>query len=598
MADWLAGASVCTRAQRGAEGWKFLILACMAERIPVDVDIAAFWAKGHGALRDAGIQPPYAAILPDYDNWNDYGRRFLAKLLLATAEGETLKLDLRTMVEGRRVTSVFMDALFEANGPVVPIGDAGRAFVSQLMEPEAYRSLIAHLGFEGGVAALRAIGDAVVARMEGEDGQRLELAGSEDFHVGVLRNPSAYEASIKGARFIRPEPAPAVDEAARSFLLISALPCADNPYVVPFDFEADEMLQDRINVLIGRNGTGKTLALRALLGRFTDGGIPEDVSRRTLLVRRPVVSRVIVFASSATNQYPAQIAPWRGIDYDYQPLTAPPVEGPDPLLASLLAAVRGDPSFSFTIDGQIYDRGDLLREAIAPLGIWAQIHVPMLPPTADDRIGGLELAEGRYHPLHRRLDELGTVQLGRQVDWDRPVILIDGGGGRRQLSSGEQVMLRFAAQATLSIEKGSLLLLDEPETHLHPNFISDLMEMLHNLLSATGSIAIIATHSAYVVREVPRRRVNIFSVADRGVDVGPPRLQTFGASIDTISQFVFGDTNFAHRYQRALREWVEREGAALGLDAIIERHGADLNRESLSFIAQLLAERGVPDRAE
>lgn len=562
----------------------------MAERIPVDLEMPAFWAKGHGAIVAAGVEPPFAAILPDQDNWNDYGRRFLAKLLVANAEGATLKLPLRTMVEGWRVTSGLMEQLFETGGPVVPVAAAERRFVSQLTEPEDYRRLMAHLGFNLGVAALRAIGDAVVARLEGLDADRLDLARSEDFHIGVLRNPPAYEASIKGSRFIRADAPAPVEDAARSFLMIAWLPSADNPYAIGFDFAVDEMLQDRMNVLVGRNGTGKTLALRALIGRLTDGGIAEDAAARTVLARRPVVSRVIVF-SAAVNQYPAGIAPWRGIDYELLPLTAPPADGPDPLLASLLAAIRGDPSFSFAIDGANYDRSDLLRSAIEPLGIWDQLHLPLLPATGDDRIGGIEVDGGRYHPIRRRLDELGTVQLGRQVDWDRPVILIDPEGGRRRLSSGEQVMLRFAAQATLAIEKGSLLLLDEPETHLHPNFVADMMETLHNLLAATGSIAIIATHSAYVVREVPRRRVSVLSIEDREVEVTRPRLQTFGASIDTISQFVFGDTMFAHRYQRALREWVEREGAGLGLDAIIALHGAELNRESLSYIAQLLAER-------
>jgi len=565
----------------------------MTERIPVDVEISAFWAKGVGSLEASDATPPYVAILPDYDNWNDYGRRFLAKLLLAGPAGDLLKLPLRTMMEGRRITSGYMDELFASQGAVVPVGAEDRRFVSQLIEPDDYRKVVAHMGFELGVAALRAIGDAVVARLEGEDEDRLALARSEEFHIGVLRNPPAYEASIKGSRFIRPHAAEPVEEAARSFALLTRLPSAENLYVIGFDFDRDDILEDRINVLIGRNGTGKTLALRALIGRMTEGGIPDDAARRTVLFRRPIVSRVIVFASGANDQYPRQIAPWRGIDYDFLPLTAPPPEGPDPLLMSLLAAVRGDTEFSFVIDGRTYDRGDLLRGAIAPLGVWEQLHIPLLAANADDRIGGIELADGRYHPLSRRLDELQTVQLGRQVDWGRSVIVVDDEGGRRQLSSGEQVMLRFAALATLAIEKGSLLLLDEPETHLHPNFISDLMDMLHNILSATGSVAIVATHSAYVVREVPRRRVNILSLVGRQVDVGNPRLQTFGASIDTISQFVFGDTMFPHRYQRALRDWVEREGAGLGLEAIIERHGANLNRESLSYIAQLLADRAV-----
>jgi hypothetical protein len=563
----------------------------MAERIPVDLEIAGYWAKGYQALQAAKTSPPYVAILPDYDDWNDYGRRFLAKLLLVAPNGDSLKLLLRTLIEGERVTSAYMDALFKAHGQVVQIGQEDRAFVSQLIDPDAYRQVITHLGFELGVAALRSVGDAVVANLEGEDVDRLALAKSEEFHIGVLRNPPAYEASIKGARFIRPELAAPVEEAAQTFTMGTVLPSADNPYLMRFDFDEDPIFQDRINVLIGRNGTGKTLALRALIGRLTQGGIANDAARGTILVPRPNASRIIVFAAMAMNQYPLDIAPWRGIDYDYYPLTAPPAQGHDPLLAALLAAIRGDPSFSFSIDGKRYDRADLLRSAIRPLGIWKQIHLPLLPPPEEDRVHGVALADGHYHPLRNRLDELGTVQLGRQIDWNRAPILLDENDAVRQLSSGEQVMLRFAAQATLAIEKGSLLLLDEPETHLHPNFISDLMEMLHNLLSATGSIAIVATHSAYVVREVPRRRVNILTLDERMIDIGPPRMQTFGASIDTISQFVFGDTMFAHRYQRALEDWVHSDGAELGLDAIIERYGAELNRESLSYIAQLLAER-------
>lgn len=563
----------------------------MAEPIPVDQHIAAYWAKNIAALKGAGVAPPHVAVLPDYNSWNDYGRRFLAKLLIVAPDGKAIRLDFRMLVEDRNVTSAYMDELFAAEGACVPIDRAEPGFVSQLIAPDDYRKVIAHLGFELGVTALRAVGDAVVAKMEGLDETRLRLAASEEFHIGVLRNPPAYEASIKGARFIRPDPIPEVNDAAQTFTLGAMLPSADNAYVMKLDFDPDPIFKDRINVLIGRNGTGKTLAICALIGRLTQGGIAGDASRHTVLLPRPRASRVIMFATAASNQYPEEIAPWRGIDYAYYPVAAAPIKGADPLLAALVAAVRGDREFSFEIDKVHYDRADLLRQAIGPLRIWNDIHLPLRPPGPNDKVNGVEHDGAHYHPLHKRLDELGTVQLAQRIDWERSPILINPAGGIRQLSSGELVMLRFAAQATLAIEKGSLLLLDEPETHLHPNFISDLMEMLHNLLASTGSIAVIATHSAYVVREVPRRRVNILTLQDRRISITTPRMQTFGASVDAVSQFVFGDTMFAHRYQRALEQWVETEGAALGLEKILERHGAELNRESLSYIARLLADR-------
>ena len=70
--------------------------------------------------------------------------------------------------------------------------------------------------------------------------------------------------------------------------------------------------------------------------------------------------------------------------------------------------------------------------------------------------------------------------------------------------------------------------------------ISDFVGMLDSLLEATGSQALIATHSAYFVREVSREQVHIFRVDnDDNISITSPRLRTFGADVESISQFVF-----------------------------------------------------------
>lgn len=110
------------------------------------------------------------------------------------------------------------------------------------------------------------------------------------------------------------------------------------------------------------------------------------------------------------------------------------------------------------------------------------------------------------------------------------------------LSSGQLAFIKFLVQACLFVENGTLVLLDEPETHLHPNFISKFVRVLDRLLKLTGSIAIIATHSAYFVREVPKKQVLVFKEDTHGhVDIQNPRLKTFGADVGAISYFVFED---------------------------------------------------------
>ncbi|WP_369887280.1 AAA family ATPase [Klebsiella pneumoniae] len=61
-----------------------------------------------------------------------------------------------------------------------------------------------------------------------------------------------------------------------------------------------------------------------------------------------------------------------------------------------------------------------------------------------------------------------------------------------------------------SIQNNSIILIDEIENFLHPNLIISLISSLSDLLISTNSICLIATHSLYVAREIPRSGVHIF----------------------------------------------------------------------------------------
>jgi hypothetical protein len=258
---------------------------------------------------------------------------------------------------------------------------------------------------------------------------------------------------------------------------------------------------------------------------------------------------------------------------------------------SLIDCLRADG------DAQGYgyqDAMELLNTVLEPLGIARNLYVELNDPLEPDTLPQPVSIDGRnFLPLFRRMNEQRNLHLYARIRADRPPIIVTGGLQTRNLSSGEVALLRFAAQAVASLRRGTVFLFDEPETHLHPNYISQFMEMLDRLLEQSGSVALIATHSAYVVREVPARRVRLItsSTEDGQISIDPPTMQTFGASIDTISQFVFSDIGPKHRFQHVLEKYIE-DNPDETVARIRERFAEDLNPETLSYIAELVERRG------
>lgn len=559
----------------------------MPEVIPADVPVNVIVARSTADLEN--IPTPTIAVLPDNDNpgWNDFGRNFQAKLYIRPIIAGPLDFHIRMMFEERYQSSGVFAELFELHGDMFSIDLIQQPFASLLPNVDMYRDVIDALGFELGVSALRIIHDATVARIEDNNPQLLALISSENFHFGALRLGGAYDALRRGGRHFRQNSPPPVQDLAMDFVFSARMLSADNPYTLPFRFNSDGIFRNRMSVLIGRNGVGKTQLLKAIVDGLNNSQKSDHMRQRFLPALSP--SRVIVFSSVPTDPFPRSIGAWNGVDYEYFAVNSSIDDGIDKLLSALIACKKSD---ELNIFGQNHDKSrmDVVKEALEPIDLWDKLHVPLRPRIAEDTLPHVIEIDGEsYFPIGRALNEQNSLRLIQQIDWDRTALVLSDQMQLRCLSSGEYAMLRFTAQAASAIEQGSLILLDEPETHLHPNFISNLMEILDNLLQSTGSIAIIATHSAYVVRETPRDRVNVLTLENRQISIDRPRMQTFGATIDSISQFVFGDTAMSHSFQKTLADWADHTGRELGLDGVIEQYGAELNSESLSFIACRLA---------
>jgi predicted ATP-dependent endonuclease of OLD family len=90
-----------------------------------------------------------------------------------------------------------------------------------------------------------------------------------------------------------------------------------------------------------------------------------------------------------------------------------------------------------------------------------------------------------------------------------------------------------------TVAEQSLVLLDEPEAHLHPPLLASFVRALSNLQTERNGVALIGTHSPVVLQEVPRSCVWKVSRWDRHPPERPA-LETYGENVGVLTHEIFG----------------------------------------------------------
>lgn len=114
------------------------------------------------------------------------------------------------------------------------------------------------------------------------------------------------------------------------------------------------------------------------------------------------------------------------------------------------------------------------------------------------------------------------------------------GGIFNKLSSGHMIVLLTVTRLVETIEEKSLVLIDEPETHLHPPLLSAFVRALSDLLTSKNAVAIVATHSPVVLQEVPRTCCWKLDRSGYYETVARPESESFGENVGALTQEVFG----------------------------------------------------------
>lgn len=280
-----------------------------------------------------------------------------------------------------------------------------------------------------------------------------------------------------------------------------------------FDVVKESLPPTNIHVLIGRNGVGKTRLLdrftRALLGiPPVDGSIPAAVLFEDR-EKNGEFANVVSVSFSAFDPFgpiPPNEIPVGGITYAYLGLKRD----------------RSNPELPYELKG----RSELQKEFVeavqacragARLSRWQQ---------------ALKTLES--DPLFEEADVSRLVPIDDELLKDTAAKLFD------KLSSGHGIVLLTITRLVELVDERSLILLDEPEGHLHPPLLSAFIRALSQLLTLRNGVAVIATHSPVVLQEVPASCVWVITRSRDSVRADRPEIETFGENVGVLTREVFG----------------------------------------------------------
>jgi ABC-type transport system involved in cytochrome c biogenesis ATPase subunit len=532
---------------------KLDVLFCLGDNVPV------------------GFASPFIVIVPLVRDWSDRLKTDCRITIFANDEPITIegKFAFRDMKGSSRANLV--NAFSEASKNTGEERDFLRRediseFYTMLPDIEAYRYLIRVLGLELANVVLSSTNDMAFARaIRSRAGWFVGAQRERVFAESFLRSADTFFAFHNASFLIQGLEEERLDAVSTQLDLHFQFDGFLNEHHLRFSFSKTDTLPKNIAVIIGKNGVGKSQALT----RLVLAALKDD---REIFSEpgggRPMISRILAMATpgETVRTFPPEPRTKRkNILYRRLSLGRAAIGSEADGLADLVlqlsrapGGIRNRTRWETFIDAiKIVMDPDTLAFPLRRFGTYESVDDNLYSfnklrcaGLADFVSGDEEQRLGLRHRLMLESSPRNCIN-----------------GKLYQLSSGQTAFLRFALQACLYIENGTLVLLDEPETHLHPNLISRFAILLNQLLVETGSIAIISTHSAYLVREVPKSQVHVLRVVEseggKIIHCDQPRLGTFGSNVGAISHFVFEDN-----LTTSLMEFVKKGIDAETLDAI------------------------------
>lgn len=336
-----------------------------------------------------------------------------------------------------------------------------------------------------------------------------------------------------------------------------------------FQVKPASMPSTNIHVIIGRNGVGKTTLLNNMvnaivasdsktigsfytLGRFGRESLPEDY-----------FSSLVSVSFSAFDPF------------------IPPVDQPD--------RAKGVAYFYVGMKKARQGRGKLPPKDESELS-------EELAKSIESCLAKSEKAK-RWVSAIRRLESdsnFADMNLTRLAEVEADEVSRRVRGFADKMSSGHSIVLLTITRLVDTVEEKTLVLMDEPESHLHPPLLSAFTRALSDLLHDRNAVAIIASHSPVIVQEVPKScvwkliRIRASGRADR------PERETFGENVGVLTREIFGLEVSKSGFHDELQKAVDKGGT---FDEIMEKYDLQLGFEAQAILRSMIEVRAADERS-
>jgi hypothetical protein len=475
---------------------------------------------------------PRSVLVLTTDNWDDFGHKVQLHLAYIDEGGKEHRIG--TVKFLQRESATLESTVVSTNTQLpVSFNELDERYISLGQEEDYYKGLHALFGSEVG-SILTALKD-----IAWQPSLAVEFEPTSAFRNALMRENVAHRARRFGRAWALGE----TPQEKLSFQYTCTIDGADQPIEVKVPFNGHDPLPGRVVGIIGRNAVGKTRFLARLgedlaqISRTSAEKIAEREER--FPGGRPLFTRIVAISYSAFDRF-----------------KRPP----------------SDASTSYVYCGIRNEKGALSRTSLIEMYRKNQNRIRSLGRQAAWMWYMKIILGDQSQSLTASLEE----EISAPDREDQALSL---------LSSGQSILCHFTTALLAWIQPNSLVLFDEPETHIHPNAVASLFTVLTDILNEYDSYSVVATHSPVVIQEIPAKRVVVFRRTENTTVAEPLPIESFGESLTELTRHVFETIEVDSLYRRTLKELAEEESA----EKVMSRFDRGL---SLSAQAYLLAQYG------